>query len=807
MPHHHTISPAHAASARADAAARSRRLLPDALRSGELLSKGRLALVAMLLPLLLAACSAASTPPVVVGKPALIPAPASLQTLDGHFTVDARTRVRAGDEVARRVAGQFIEFVAVSNDLHLDIAGDGSDADGIRFRIDPQAAASPEGYTLDITPTGVDVRASDERGLFYGAVTLWQLLSQADGAVVQLPALKIDDAPRFGWRGFMLDSARHFQSVEEIKQLLDTMALHKLNVFHWHLTDDQGWRVEIKRYPRLTGIGGCRIPAGDGGVDPATGKPVPYCGFYTQAQIRDVVAHAAALHISIVPEFDVPGHATAAIAAYPELGTIDTPLVPSNEWGVFPNLFNAEDDTAVFLENVLAEIVELFPGRYVHIGGDEAVKDQWEASARVQQRMRERGAKTEMDLQGLLVTRLEKFLASHDRRLIGWDEILEAELPASATVMSWRGTEGGLTAARQGHDVVMSPSSHLYLDYLQTDSPNEPPGRPAMVSLEKLYGFEPVPAELEASQRGHILGVQANLWTEHTRTFARLQHHMFPRLAALAETGWSPTAKRNYADFLTRLPAQLHRYTATGIAFAQTPFEVIADAIDDRKAGTVAVTLRNPLGYAVHYTTDGSEPLATSPQYTQPLQLPLPAKVNAAAFFDGAPLVPATHHVFNADRLLTRHNAQFATCPDTGRLLLRLEDDGPLEGERAIFNVTIFYPCWSWPQADLDGITGLKIRAGRMPYYFQLAHDEPNRRFLPARSTHGELLVQTGSCTGPTVATLPLPAATDADGFITLDAPLPANSGGKTDLCFTFTGDTRPAMWVLDRVTLEPRNR
>jgi hexosaminidase len=281
--------------------------------------------------------------------------------------------------------------------------------------------------------------------------------------------------------------------VGEIKQMLDAMALHKLNTFHWHLTDDQGWRIEIKQYPELTKIGDCRIPAGDGGLD-AAGRSKPYCGYYTQEQIRDVVRYAAALHITIVPEVDVPGHATAAIAAYPQLGVLDTPPVVSNEWGVNTNLFNVEESTFVFLENVLGEVVDLFPGAYVHVGGDEAVKDQWKASARVQERIRELGVKDEAGMQSYLIKRLEKYLVAKHRRLIGWDEILEGGLPEEATVMSWRGIEGGITAANQGHDVVMAPSSELYLDYLQTDSPNEPPGRPATIPLKQVYAFEPVPA-------------------------------------------------------------------------------------------------------------------------------------------------------------------------------------------------------------------------------------------------------------------------------------------------------------------------
>ena len=738
--------------------------------------------------------------------PALIPAPAALQAGEGSFVINANTRLSATGEPATRVAGQFAAYLQSAGGPALAIA-DADGKNGIRFVLETgdAAAASPEAYTLDITPDGVTVKARDERGLFYGAVTLWQLATQGDKGGVTLPALHIEDAPRFAWRGFMLDPARHFQTVDEVKRIIDAMALHKLNTLHWHLTDDQGWRIEIKQYPKLTEIGGCRIPAGEGGKDPKTGEPRPYCGFYTQDQIRDVVKYAAERYITVVPEINVPGHATAAIAAYPELGSTDTPLVPSSEWGVFPNLVNVEEPTIAFFENVLGEVVQLFPGTYVHIGGDEAVKDQWEASAREQARMRQVGAKTEMDLQGYLVERLEKYLAGHGKRLIGWDEILEAKLPPEATVMSWRGIEGGLKAARQGHDVVMSPSNKTYLDYLQTASPNEPPGRPALITLQDVYAFEPVPPELEESQRHHILGLQANLWTEHTRTFARLQHNAFPRLAAVAETGWTPAAKKDFADFTRRLPTQLKRYDAIGLGYAKTPFEAMIATEDDRKAGTVKVTLSNPLGYPVHYTTDGSEPTSTSKAFASPLDLKLPVTVRAAAFAEGRALAPAATFELTPAALLTRTDEAMAVCPDAGRLLLRLEDDGPAEGERAIFNATIFYPCWQWNQADLDGIASIKVRAGRIPYYFQLAHDEPHRTFEPAKSPLGELEILGRGCKGHTLASVPLPAAPGADGFLDLEAPLPAGTAGRQDLCVRFTGDTRPQMWVLDRITLQPR--
>ncbi len=732
---------------------------------------------------------------------ALIPAPASVKAGSGAFRVQTTTPVIA-DGAAADVARQFVAMLGKSHGIALQASAARQGDRAIRFALDPATPIeSPEGYVLDVTSTGVNVTARDARGLFYGAMTLWQMLTPAGTGEVNLPAVHIEDAPRFGWRGLMLDSARHFQSVDDIKRTLDAMAVHKLNTFQWHLTDDQGWRIEIKKYPRLTEVGGCRIPAGDGGRDPKTGKPRPYCGFYTQDQVREVVKYAAERHITVVPEINMPGHAQAAIAAYPELGSLgDTPVV-SNEWGVNTYLFNPEESTLRFLEDVLTEVMALFPGQYIHMGGDEAVKDQWEKSPKVQARMRALGIKTEMEMQLHMVHELEAFLSRHQRRLIGWDEIVDGDLPPEATVMSWRGIEGGIEAAQRGHDVVMSPVSALYLDYHQTHSPNEPPGRPAIVPLEQVYAFDPVPEQLDAGQRKHIIGVQANVWTEHMRNFDRMQHAIYPRLAALAETGWSPQSRKDYGDFLKRLPVQLQRYDALGIAYAQTPFEVGFDA-KDAADGSYTIALSNPLGYTdIRYTTDGSEPSAQASLYREPLQVNPPVQVRAAVFAEGRPLAHQSSTLsLDAASRFTRTDETLKMC--TQSLMLRLEDDGPLEGDRAIFNVDIFNPCWLWEAAPVQQAARIEVRAGKLPYYFQLAHDESHRTFQPARSAHGELDISAG-CDGPRLASIPLPSAPGPDGFSTLSAALPRQAQA-TDLCLRFTGDTRPDMWVLDTVKLLP---
>ncbi len=730
----------------------------------------------------------------------LIPAPQSAVAGQGRFALTAGMRVGAQGEPARQAAEQFIDLLHNSGGPALELAEEGEAAQApIQFVLDP-AAGPAEGYRLQVTPERISIRAADGAGLFYGGVSLWQLLPAGKGAT-GLAAVDITDAPRLKWRGLMLDSVRHFQSVEEVERLLDAMAVHKLNTFHWHLADDQGWRIQIDQYPLLTQVGGCRIPLGEAGVG-EDGQPIQECAFYTKEQIRAVVRYAAKRHITVVPEIDIPGHATAAIAAYPELGVDRPQLQVANGAGVYPNLFNADEATLTFLENVLGEMLPLFPGTFFHIGGDEAVKDRWKASKHMQARIKQLGLKDEEALQGWMIDRLGTWLAQHGKRIIGWDEILlGGPLPEGAAVMSWRGTEGGIEAARKGHDVVMTPASHLYLDYLQTASPAEPPGRPLQIPLQKLYAFDPVPAELDASQRQHIIGVQANVWTEHMHNFARVEHAVFPRLAALAEVAWSPQASRNFEDFRARLPNLLAHYRALHIGYARAPFQVLFDT-QANDAGTQAtVALSDPLGYPdIRYTLDGSVPAADSPAYTAPLTVPVPTTVQAAVFFDGKPLAPPTVLGLTTEALRTRSDEQLAMCTD--QLMLRLEDDGPREGARAIFNVDIFNPCWLWKGAPLSGIGKVTVRAGRMPYFFELAHDESKRRFKPAKTPYGELVIRNG-CDGPTLASLPLPKAPAADGFLTLEAPL-TNAPAKADLCVYFTGDTRPEMWVLDRITLQP---
>ncbi|MEO8063944.1 MAG: beta-N-acetylhexosaminidase [Pseudomonadota bacterium] len=538
--------------------------------------------LALCCALALAAACGSPAPPAQQATPVkvdtawmgLIPVPREVSVDAGRFLVEATTPVTyTGGEGTAGVARFLVDAVKRDRILGLPAPREGAASRGINFILKKDGFA-PEGYSLVIGGKGVNVTAASDAGLFYGAVTLWQIMTARTGTdlTIELPAVHINDAPRFGWRGLMLDSARHYQSPEFIKKFIDAMALHKLNVLHWHLTDDQAWRLEIKKYPRLTSVGAWRVPAGAAAradIDEKTGKPRLYGGFYTQTEARDIVAYAAARHITVMPEIEMPGHASAAVVAYPQLGVTNNPpkAVPE-EWGVFTTLFNADDATFGFFEDVLGEVMEVFPSKYIHVGGDEAVKDEWQASAKIQARMKELQVADEHALQSYFIQRVGKFINSKGRKLIGWDEILEGGLAPDATVMSWRGIDGAIAAAKAGHDTVLSPAPDLYLDHWQSAG-DLSPGRSNTLSLEDVYRFDPEPASIGAEQRKHILGMQANLWAEFMRTDARVMYMAFPRAAAVAEVAWSQPGKIDWADFQRRLAPQLARYDALGIAFGR----------------------------------------------------------------------------------------------------------------------------------------------------------------------------------------------------------------------------------------------
>jgi hexosaminidase len=724
----------------------------------------------------------------------LLPMPASVVAGSGSYALDSHSLPAGGDETDQGVTAAYLRFFQlIQRSGGITITSNFDTAGGIRFVRD-RSVSGDEAYRIDVTPTDITVRGSGDAGLFYGAETLWQLVASAKDD--RIPAMRIDDKPSFAWRGVMLDSARHFQPVPYIEQLLDRMATEKLNVFHWHLADDQGWRVPIDHYPRLIEVGACRVPAGAEGRNPKTGRPVRYCGFYTKAEIRQIVAYAAARHITIVPEIDMPGHATAMVAAYPELGSTTTPpTAPSSDWGVLPNLLNTEDSTFTFVDHVLDELMALFPGRYIHVGGDEAPKDQWKADPRAQARIKALGLKDENALQGWFTARVGDYLEKHGRRLIGWDDILDGGVPADAPVMSWRGMDGAVQAARAGHDTVLAPMPVLYLDNRQSDAADEPPGRGEVVDWKRLYDFETTPASLDPRERQHILGVQANLWTEHVRTLDYANRMLWPRAAIVAELGWSPPSTRDWTGFDRRLLTELARWQHLGWGYDRTPLEPQA-----RIEGE-AVALRQPAGIGdLHYTTDGSEPAPSSPLYSQPVPIGQASHIAVRAFFDGEPVGPARRWTFDETSLFTRAATDMHLC--SNKLPLRIEDDGPTDGVRRVHWVDIMQACWIWPAAKLDGAHMISADVGNVPFNFSLGEDMASVTFRKPETRAGELEVRQDSCDGPRIASIPLAPATRSAGVTTISAPLAVPVVGTHDLCMTFTQKTPDPLWLLDRLTL-----
>lgn len=478
----------------------------------------------------------------------------------------------------------------------------------------------PEAYQLKVNAEGVVISGASEAGVFYGIQTLRKSIPVLENSTPVLSYVEISDAPRFDYRGAHFDVSRHFFTVEEVKSFIDMMALHNMNRLHWHITDDQGWRIEIKKYPLLTEIGSQRketvIGHNSGEYD---GKP--YGGFYTQEEAREIVAYAAERYITVVPEIDLPGHMQAALAAYPQLGCTGGPYDVWTIWGVSDNVLCAGNDSVLtFIDDVLAEIIDIFPSEYIHIGGDECPKVKWKSCSKCQARIKALGIKSddkhskEEYLQSFIINHGEKFLNAHGRQMIGWDETLEGGLAPNATVMSWRGEGGGIEAAKQHHDVIMTPNTYLYFDYYQTkDTENEPMAIGGYLPLERVYSYEPMPRSLTQEEQKYIVGVQANHWTEYIPTFSQLQYMALPRWAALCEIQWSQADKKDYQNFLTRLPQLISLYQTEGYNYAKHVFDVTADFQANAETGVVEVRMKTIDDAPIHYTLDGTEPTSASP--------------------------------------------------------------------------------------------------------------------------------------------------------------------------------------------------
>lgn len=488
--------------------------------------------------------------------------------------------------------------------------------------------ANKEGYVLTTTSEGIQINGQTENGVFYGCQTLRKSIpAEAQGVDILLPAGSIKDEPRFTYRGMHLDVCRHFFPLEFIKEYIDLLALHNMNTFHWHLTDDQGWRIEIKKYPKLTEVGSKRNCTVVGKARSGKYDNIPYGGFYTQEQAKEIVKYAQERYITVIPEVDLPGHMLAALAAYPDMGCTGGPYKVSPDWGIFEDVLCIGNEQSMqFLEDVMAEITEIFPSKLVHIGGDEAPRTRWAKCPKCQARIKAEGLKTDKQhtaedrLQSYCMTRIEKFLNSKGRQIIGWDEILEGDVAPNATVMSWRGTSGGIKAAQMGHDVIMTPNLYCYFDYLQTaDSKDEPLGIGGYVPVEKVYSLDPT-AALTEEQAKHILGAQANLWTEYIATTEHAEYMILPRMAALAEVQWTQPEKKDYADFTQRLPRLIKFYQRDSMNYAKHIFDIQAEYTTTQEeegsgSGAIVATLRTIDNAPIYYTLDGTEPTTASEQY------------------------------------------------------------------------------------------------------------------------------------------------------------------------------------------------
>jgi hexosaminidase len=511
----------------------------------------------------------------------IVPAPASMTLQKGHFILSPKSTIvtNCNDENIENIISQFNSHISdfykmppMSRNMG-NMAVKGS----VCFKIEENSTASPEGYRLTVTKDFIEICASNYAGIFYGMQSLFQMMPPEKRKIsrIKIPCVEINDFPRFSWRGLHLDVCRHFMPKEFIFKYLDYMAIHKLNTFHFHLTDDQGWRIEIKKYPLLTEIGSTRSETliGRYSKDNNNYDGIPHSGYFTQDDIREIVKYAADRYITVVPEIEMPGHALAALSAYPFLGCTGGPYKTATTWGIFDDVMCAgKDSTFKFLEGVLEEVIELFPSSYIHIGGDECPKTKWQKCPLCQQRIKEEGLLNEHQLQSYFTQRIEKYINSKGRKIIGWDEILEGGLAPNAAVMSWRGEEGGIAAANQQHYVVMAPTSCCYLDYYQGDRATEPIAIGGYVSLKKVYDFEPVPTSIKPENTKFILGGQGNVWTEYIATPEHVEYMAYPRAAALSEVLWSPKESRDYTSFMNRMKIMIKRYDAIGLNYCHNEF-------------------------------------------------------------------------------------------------------------------------------------------------------------------------------------------------------------------------------------------
>ena len=511
----------------------------------------------------------------------IIPKPKELNIAKGRFLINSKTKIICVKSLAQE-AGYLSKILNTTLGVDLTIDSSANKNGNIKLELN-HTIANREGYTLSVEYDAIIISGKTATGIFYGIQSLLQLLpieienGDNDAIEITIPAVEINDSPRYAYRGMHLDVGRHFFSVASVKRYIDLIAMHKMNTFHWHLTEDQGWRIEIKKYPKLTEVGGFRkgTAVGLAGTRnaPYTYDDIKYGGFYTQEEIKEVVAYAGARHITVIPEIELPGHSSAALAAYPQFGNTKGPYEVAKRWGIFNETFAPTEETFAFLEDVLSEVMALFPSKFIHIGGDEVLKKEWEESAYAQEVIKREGLKDENELQSYFIRRIEKFLNANDRTIIGWDEILEGGIAPNATIMSWRGIEGGIAAAKQHHTVIMTPGTHCYFDYYQVGGEEQKKealtGSKRYTSVEKVYSYEPTPSVLTPEEKKYILGAQGNVWTEYMPSWDLVEYNVLPRMTALSEVVWSSKKNRNWEDFRMRLQHIVIRYDALGYNYAK----------------------------------------------------------------------------------------------------------------------------------------------------------------------------------------------------------------------------------------------
>jgi hexosaminidase len=581
----------------------------------------------------------------------LIPMPQNITFQPGAFVLHSKTVIQTND-VTSFEALFLKESIKNQTGLDLKIAKVvPNSAATIQLIFDvegPDASNFKENYKLEVTPKSITVKAEYNQGIFYGIQTLLQLIPLAQESDIKIPCLQIFDHPKFKWRGMHLDVGRHFFSTAFIKKYIDYIAMYKMNTFHWHLTEDQGWRIEIKKYPRLTQVGAWREGSMVGHYNEQKFDSLRYGGFYTQNEIKEIVAYATARHITIVPEIEMPGHSLAALAAYPELSCTGGPFEVGKKWGVFDDVYCPKEETFAFLENVLTEVMALFPSEYIHIGGDECPKTRWKNCPHCQKIIVEKGLKDEHELQSYFIQRIEKFVNSKGRKIIGWDEILEGGLAPNAVVMSWRGTEGGIAAAKEKHFVVMTPGSHCYFDHYQGEPKNEPIAIGGYTNVEKVYAFNPIPKELTSEEATYILGAQANVWTEYMNTPEHVEYMTMPRMAALSEVLWGTSNTEKYKDFEKRLIQHFSVYDHKKINYSKALFEVTTK-VHPAENG-VAFELKSVHPKGIKYTTDGTAPTAASLAYEKPILITANQTIKAAYFENDKPKSATIEQLFSVTK-------------------------------------------------------------------------------------------------------------------------------------------------------------